>query len=86
MNRRDFVKTSGLTAAALTAMPEKSLFASFAGEKLKIAIIGVGLRGLSHLDLILKRNDVELVAICDVDPQMLERAKKMITKSGKDYA
>jgi len=83
MNRRDFVKTSGLTAAALTAMPEKSLFASFAGEKLKIAIIGVGLRGQGHLDLLLKRSDVEVVAICDVDPKMLEMSKKIISKSGK---
>jgi len=83
MNRRNFVKTSGLTAAALTAMPEKSLFASFAAEKLKIAIIGVGLRGQGHLDLLLKRSDVEVVAICDVDPKMLEMSKKIISKSGK---
>jgi len=83
MNRRDFVRTSGLTAAALTAIPDKSLFASFADEKLKIAIIGVGLRGQNHLDLILKRGDVELVAICDVDPKMLDMAKAIITKSGK---
>lgn len=83
MNRRDFVRTSGITAAALTAMPEKSLFASAPNEKIKVALIGVGLRGLSHLDLLLKRSDVEVTAICDIDPDMLERAKKIITKSGK---
>jgi predicted dehydrogenase len=83
MNRRDFVITSGLTAAALTVLPEKSVFAGYAAEKLKIAIIGVGLRGQNHLELILKRGDVELVAICDIDPKMLEMAKSIINKSGK---
>lgn len=83
MNRREFVATTGLTAAALTMMPEQTLFANYAGEKVKIAMIGVGLRGQNHLDLLLKRDDVELVAICDVEPRMLEMAKKLITKSGK---
>lgn len=83
MNRREFVKNSSLTAAALTILPEKSLFAGYAGDKVKIAIIGVGLRGQNHLALVLKRDDVDLVAICDVDPRMLEMAKAMITKSGK---
>lgn len=83
MNRREFVKNSSLTAAALTILPEKSLFAGYAGEKVKIAMIGVGLRGQNHLELVLKRDDVDLVAICDVDPRMLEMAKAMITKSGK---
>lgn len=83
MNRREFVRSTSLTAAALTVLPEKSLFAGYAAEKLKIAIIGVGLRGQNHLALILKREDVELVAICDVDSRMLEMAKAMITKSGK---
>lgn len=83
MNRREFVATTGLTAAALTMMPDQTLFANYAGEKVKIAMIGVGLRGQNHLDLLLKRDDVEIVAICDVEPRMLEMAKKLITKSGK---
>lgn len=83
MNRREFVKNTSLTAAALTVLPEKTLFANYAGEKLKVAIMGVGLRGQNHLALLLKRDDVDLVAICDVDPRMLEMAKAMITKSGK---
>lgn len=83
MNRREFVKNSSLTAAAITILPEQTIFAGVAATKLKIAIIGVGLRGQNHLDLLLKRDDVELVAICDVDPRMLDTAKEMITKSGK---
>jgi len=83
MNRRDFVKNSSLTAAAISILPEQSLFANTSAPKLKIAIIGVGLRGQNHLELLLKRDDVELVAICDVDVRMLDTAKNMISKSGK---
>lgn len=83
MNRREFVRNTSLTAAAITILPEQTIFAAEAGSKLKIAIVGVGLRGQNHLELLLKRDDVELSAICDVDPGMLETAKSMITKSGK---
>ncbi len=83
MNRKDFVKTTGLAAAALTVLPTDSLFASGADSKVKVGIIGVGLRGQNHLDLVLRRDDVELVAICDIDDRMLKDAKEMITKSGK---
>jgi predicted dehydrogenase len=84
MNRRNFVKTSGLTAAALAVMPGESAFAgASANEKIKVAIIGVGLRGQGHLSLLLNRADVDVVAICDIDAGMLERSKAIITKSGK---
>ena len=48
-----------------------------------MAIIGVGLRGQNHLDLLLRRADVDVTAICDVDDRMLKSAKDQISKSGK---
>jgi predicted dehydrogenase len=45
--------------------------------------MGTGLRGQNHLELLLRRSDVDLVAICDVSDVMLSTAKDMITKSGK---
>ena len=83
MRRREFLRNTGITAAGLSILPEKSIFAGNAAPKLKIAIIGVGLRGQNHLALILQRDDVELVAIADVDSRMLDSAKAMIAKSGK---
>ncbi len=83
MNRREFVKNSSLTAAAATVLPGSTLFAGTGVDKVKVAMIGVGLRGQNHLSLLLKRADVELVAICDVDERMLTVAKAMIAKSGK---
>ncbi len=84
MNRKEFVKTASLAAAGLAVMPSGNLFATTkADKKVKLAIIGVGARGLNHLDLVLRRQDVELVAICDVEPRTLELARSMITKSNK---
>ena len=83
MNRRQFVRNAGLTTAAFATIPDQTIFAAQADEKIKVAIIGVGLRGQNHLDLLLKRSDVELVAICDVDDKMLQRSKAIIAKSGK---
>lgn len=53
------------------------------GPRVRVGLIGVGLRGQSHLDLLLRRSDVEVVAICDIDNRMLTASKEMIQKSGK---
>lgn len=83
MNRKSFIKNTGLAAASFAILPSGSLFANGAEPKVRLAIIGVGLRGQSHLDLLLRRDDVDLVAICDVSDVMLTAAKDTITKSGK---
>lgn len=83
MQRKDFIKNAGLAAASLAILPSGSLFAASADSKVKLAIIGTGLRGQNHLELLLAREDVELVAICDIGDIMLNTAKEMITKSGK---
>lgn len=83
MNRKEFVRTTGLAAAALAAMPGKQLFARTTTDKVSVALIGTGERGRNHLNLLLRRDDVELVAICDVDARVLSLAKDMISKSGR---
>lgn len=83
MDRKTFLQTTGLGAAGV-ALPG-NLFAekTTKEEKVKIALIGTGARGQGHLDLILRRDDVDLVAICEVEERALNIAKEMITKSGK---
>lgn len=83
MNRKYFIKNTSLAAAAISIMPTKTLFAQTTAPKVRVAMIGVGLRGQSHLELILRRDDCDLVAICDIDDRMLTRSKGIITKSGK---
>ena len=69
--------------ASFAILPSGSLFAQGADSKVRLALLGTGLRGQNHLDLLLRRDDVDLVAICDVDNRMLSSAKDLITKSGK---
>lgn len=84
MKRNEFLKATGITAAALVLNPSKNLFSNNSVDvKIKVAIIGVGLRGQNHLDLLLRRDDVELVAISDINERMLTSSKEMIDKSGK---
>ena len=83
MDRKNFIKTSGLAAAAITISPAGKLFANAADARVRLAIIGVGSRGRNHLDLLLRRDDVELVAICDIDDRALTASKEIIAKSGK---
>jgi Oxidoreductase family, NAD-binding Rossmann fold len=83
MNRKEFLKTSSMAAVSLAALPNDDFFKQNTEEKLKVGIMGVGLRGQNHLELLLSRKDVDLVAICDIDERMLKSAKDIIIKSGK---
>lgn len=85
MKRKAFLKATGITAASVAIGSSTNVFAlnNPATTKVKMAIIGTGLRGQSHLDLLLRRDDVDLVAICDISDRMLAMAKVEIDKSGK---
>jgi hypothetical protein len=83
MKRNEFLKTTGLAAVALNSAGPLFAGGTVADAKVKTAIIGVGLRGQSHLNLLLKRDDIDLVAICDTSDKMLDRAKNIIVKAGK---
>jgi predicted dehydrogenase len=81
-SRRDFVRNVSLASAGL--MTSNSLIrAASPADRIKLAIIGTGFRGESHLSLALRRSDVDIVAICDVDDVMLQRTNDIIKKSGK---
>ncbi len=82
MNRKEFVKTTAMATAAMM-IPGKTLLAANADAKVRIALLGTGLRGQNHLELLLRRDDVDVTAICDVDDRMLSMAKDLISKSGK---
>lgn len=82
MNRRAFVKNTAITAAGFSIIPSSRPMANDE-KRVKLALIGVGLRGQSHLDNALRRNDVDVIAICDIDERMLGMAADIIKKSGK---
>jgi predicted dehydrogenase len=82
-SRRKFVKNMSLGVAAVSSFkPLASLSKPFA-EKIRIGVIGTGLRGQAHLSTLLKRADVDVTVICDVDPRMLEMSGKLFRDAGK---
>ena len=72
-------------AGAAAALPFP-VFGKNAGEKARIGFIGVGLRGRNHLSNLLQREDVIVPAICDLDPDALEKAQALIKKGGQQKA
>lgn len=91
LDRRTFLQTSAFAGAGLVtgstspAVDKKIKTQPSTNPKSKInlGIIGVGLRGQSHIDLALNRTDCEVVAICDVDETMIQRTLSLFDKKGK---
>jgi len=79
MKRKTFLKSVGVLGLGYGFLPTLPKSAS---QKVKIAVIGVGLRGQDHVELLLRRDDVEITAICDIDPRMIDMAKELFNKSG----
>ncbi|KKQ77256.1 hypothetical protein A2715_00065 [Candidatus Woesebacteria bacterium RIFCSPHIGHO2_01_FULL_39_32] len=54
-------------------------------KKLKAAVIGLGLQNLSdHIPTLLRRRDVDIVAVCDPDLKALERFKEKYPSLSKN--
>jgi predicted dehydrogenase len=75
LNRRQF-------GAAALALPAFALCAQ-GRSRLSLGIIGTGMRGQVHLDELLKRGDVDIAALCDIEPVMLDRARAQAAKAGR---
>ena len=82
-NRRNFIKTTAAAGIGLSIIPSGIVFGKDKDTKVRLGFIGVGLRGQSHLELALKRTDVDVVAICDIQQRMIDMSLKLVTESGK---
>jgi predicted dehydrogenase len=80
--RRNFIKTTAAATIGTSILPSLG-FSAITEEKVRLGIIGVGLRGQGHLELALARPDVEVVAICDIQQRMVDLCLPLIEKSGK---
>jgi predicted dehydrogenase len=81
MKRRNFIKKAGATLAGGLILSPAMLQAKrlSKNDKINIAVIGCNGMGWANTSSLLKMADVDLVAICDVD-------KNVITKRLTDYA
>jgi predicted dehydrogenase len=77
LNRRSFLKTSALAAAA-TSLPRFAIGqpGGSAGGKLNVACIGIGNRGFYCVSELMKDPRVNVVAVCDVDETLVQATYK----------
>ncbi|AOS43956.1 Inositol 2-dehydrogenase [Lacunisphaera limnophila] len=80
--RRDFLKTATL-AAATTVWSARS-WAQVAGANadVRVAVVGLNGRGRHHLTSLRAVAGVRIVAICDLDPAVLERTAAGLAQDG----
>ena len=71
IERREFVKGAAGVAVGLAGMP--ALLRGQDDRMVRVGLIGIGDRGTGLLDLMLRRPDTMVKAICDVDPEAIAR-------------
>jgi len=89
-SRREFLERSALLSAAVAAGtpavraaadPEPTRKGS-ANDRLRVAVVGVRGRGMSHVDGFNGRNNCEIVTVCDCDEAVIGPAMQKISKTG----
>jgi hypothetical protein len=87
LHRRTFIKNTGMAGIAIgLSVPAIKAFASEKATKVRLGMIGVGLRGQNHLEMLLQRDDTEIIALADPDNQMMAAAQALVARAGKKAA
>src|SRR4051812_18721939 len=77
--RRRFVQSAALLTAAPLILPSRVWSqASAPSKRLTVGCIGTGKQMGLHIKTLLGRDDVEIVAVCDVDTTRRQAAKKKV--------
>ncbi|HBT94265.1 MAG TPA: oxidoreductase, partial [Chitinophagaceae bacterium] len=98
-SRRSFIKNSSATLAGLGLMEffPSDIYAKMrnkvgANDKINIGLIGLKNQGFNNVRAFLKIKDVNLLAICDIDDEQINKRKDDLAKLGannllvyKDY-
>lgn len=83
--RRQFIQQTATAGTGLMVAP--SVAANYwngnADQKLKVGLIGVGLRGTNHLSNLLLRDDILVTAICDIDATRIDLCLDKIQKANQ---
>lgn len=85
-NRRNFLKTAAVAGVGLALAPNIAFGNNNSDTKVRLGFIGLGLRGDTHLVNALKRNDIEVTAICDIDPKRIKIAQDRLQKANYSKA
>ncbi len=83
INRRSFIRNSIFTAAALSIPARSWGQVRGANGDIRIAIVGFNGQGKSHIETFRKIAGVRVVALCDVDKEVLEREASKFRERGE---
>src|SRR5664279_5013792 len=78
LNRREFLKSAALAGAALalpTIVPSTVFGQNAPSSRINVGLIGMGLMMGGHHHIMLGREEVQVLAVCDVDRDKRQRAK-----------
>lgn len=82
INRRSFIKKAGLITSLAPAL-DFSYIGQRKESKVKMGFVGVGGRGTSMLQVALNTGLVEVTAVCDIDPERVARAQRLVERAGQ---
>ena len=84
MKRRDFIQKAGVVGAGALLLPQQVLsFDASTKTRVRLGFIATGFRGQTHIEEMLKRSDVDIIALADPDPRMIKDALALIEKAGR---
>src|ERR1051326_7739458 len=78
LSRRSFLKSSLAGAAACTLTPRSWSQVVGANDLVRVAVVGLNGRGESHISEFGKIQGARVVALCDVDRDVLERRSRSL--------
>jgi predicted dehydrogenase len=90
INRREFLQDSAFLAAALAgtglaggarAAEKAAAKKGGAGDRLRVAVIGVHGRGMSHVGGLANKHNCVITTICDADSAVIGRAMKAVERA-----
>ena len=85
MKRRQFIKRVVQTGAVVSATALSAEHVLGANERVRVGLIGCGGRGMFDAKLMRAAPEVEFVAVCDLYPLHVARAREWAGPSAKEY-
>jgi hypothetical protein len=86
LNRRSFLKQSALATASLSFFPAIAKSQGSANGDIRVAVVGFAGRGGSHISGFSGLKGARVVALCDVDEDVLAKGVKRFKDKGEDVA
>lgn len=86
LNRRSFLKSTALTAAAVSIPARSWSQIEGSNSDVRVAVVGFRSRGMDHIKGFSNKSGVRITALCDVDKAVLEKEASRWKTNGKEVA